>query len=84
MSALRTGFATFVVAVLSVPWAPAAHAAVPGSNGYIAFESSRTGNGEIFSMLPDGTAQTNLTNNAAGSAPELVPGRNEARLLQQP
>ncbi len=39
-----------------------AEAVVPGPNGLIAFASTRDGNGEIYVMNPDGTAQTNLTN----------------------
>ncbi len=39
-----------------------AQGAYPGANGKIAFESFRDGNFEIYSMNPDGTDQTNLTN----------------------
>lgn len=42
--------------------APAAHASFPGLNGRIAFYSDRDGNYEIYSMNPDGTGQTRLTN----------------------
>ncbi len=42
-----------------------AQAAFPGTNGKIAFSSVRDGNLEIYVMNPDGTNQTNLTNNAA-------------------
>ena len=38
---------------------------VPASFGKIAFVSQRDGNDEIYSMNPDGTNQTRLTNNAA-------------------
>jgi Tol biopolymer transport system component len=42
-----------------------AKATFPGQNGNIAFDSSRDGNSEIYSMSPfPFTAQTNLTNNA--------------------
>ncbi len=42
------------------------HAAFPGTNGKIAFESYPNGpTGEIFVMNPDGSGQTNLTNNPA-------------------
>lgn len=40
-------------------------AIVPGPNGRIAFESSRTGNNEIFTMNPDGSVPINVTNNPA-------------------
>src|SRR6267378_1000370 len=36
----------------------------PGTNGKIAFESTRTGTHQIFVMNADGTGQTNLSNNA--------------------
>ena len=42
-----------------------AYGAYPGGNGRIAFESSRDGNLEIYSMNPDGSGQTNLTNDPA-------------------
>jgi Tol biopolymer transport system component len=35
------------------------------SNGKIAFESTRTGNREVFLMNPDGTNQVNISNNPA-------------------
>ncbi len=39
--------------------------AFPGENGRIAFVSDRDGNDEIYDMRPNGSAQTNLTNNLA-------------------
>jgi TolB protein len=42
-----------------------AEAAFPGANGKIAFRSFRDGNGEIYVMNADGSAQTNLSNNPA-------------------
>ena len=42
-----------------------AQGAYPGANGRIAFESFRDGNFEIYSMNPDGSDQTNLTNSPA-------------------
>jgi len=36
-----------------------------GLSGRIAFESFRDGDGEIYVMNPDGSGQTNLSNNAA-------------------
>ncbi len=44
---------------------PSATAGFPGTNGKIAFVSERDGNLEIYSMNSDGSAQTNLTKNAA-------------------
>jgi hypothetical protein len=37
--------------------------AVSADNGKIAFESQRDGNAEIYVMNPDGSGETNLTNN---------------------
>ena len=41
---------------------------VTGANQRILFISLRDGNQELYSMNPDGTGQTRLTNNAAGDA----------------
>jgi TolB protein len=63
--------ATTLVTVIG---APAARATAPGYNGKIAFESDRLGNHDIWSVNPDGTALTNLTNNAAADdAPAWSP-----------
>jgi hypothetical protein len=43
----------------------AAQAAFPGANGRIAFATDRDGNSEIYTMNPDGSSLTRLTNNAA-------------------
>ena len=45
-----------------------ADAAFPGVNGRIAFESTRDGNSEIYSMNADGSDQRRLTNNAWSDA----------------
>ena len=42
-----------------------AQAAYPGANGRIAFETTRDGNFEIYSMNPDGSDQVNLTRDPA-------------------
>ncbi len=44
------------------------HAAFPGTNGKIAFLTTRDGNGEIYAMNSDGTGQTNLSNNPASES----------------
>lgn len=42
---------------------PTGYATFPGTNGKVAFESYRDSNAEIYTMNPDGSGQTNLTNN---------------------
>ena len=63
----------FVLArgVILLGLAAPAQAAFPGENGHIAFESEAEGNGEIFVMKPDGSAQTNLANNP--DDPDVLP-----------
>ncbi|MEO8475811.1 MAG: hypothetical protein ABI572_02025 [Actinomycetota bacterium] len=51
--------ASFVVAGRSLP----SLAVAPGGNGLIAFESDRDGDLDIFSIQPDGTVLTKLTQN---------------------
>ncbi len=58
------GALAFALAVGSVTLVPTSRAAFPGLNGKIAFETGRDGNSEIYSMNPDGSGQTNLTNNS--------------------
>jgi Tol biopolymer transport system component len=69
MAGSRLGSAarlSLVALVVSFALAPtAAHAAFPGANGKIAFDTTRDGNSEIYSMNPDGTSQTRLTSNGA-------------------
>jgi Tol biopolymer transport system component len=45
-----------------------AHAAFPGTDGKIAFDSDRDGNNEIYTMAADGTGQTRITTNAVFDA----------------
>ena len=54
-----------VAAVAAATVAASARAAFPGANGRIAFSSNRSGNFEIWTVNPDGSGLTNLTNNRA-------------------
>jgi Tol biopolymer transport system component len=45
-----------------------AHAAFPGTQGRIAFDSDRDGNGEIYTMNADGSAQSRITTNTSFDA----------------
>jgi dipeptidyl aminopeptidase/acylaminoacyl peptidase len=65
---VRAVLAVALVALLGVPQGLPAGAAVPGSNGKIAFVSSRDGNQEVYVMDPDGSNQTDLTRNPAADA----------------
>ena len=63
---LLVPFATLLLLLLtSVTSPPAGQAAFPGAKGKIAFATVRDGNAEIYVMNPDGSGQTNLTNNPA-------------------
>src|SRR5689334_24796003 len=53
------------LAVAGAIGAGGAAGTVPGNNGLIAFESSRAGNSEIFSMIADGSGVKDLSNNSA-------------------
>jgi Tol biopolymer transport system component len=55
--------ALLLVSVL--PGARPAVASFPGPNGKILFETNREGNFEIYTMRPDGTGLTNITNHPA-------------------
>ena len=51
-----------------------ASAAFPGGNGKIAFETSRTGNSEVFVMNADGSGPVDVSNNTAlDSQPSFSP-----------
>ena len=54
----------FILVLTSVIFPRAGHAAFPGTNGKIAFQSDRDGNFEIYVMNADGSGQTRLTNNS--------------------
>jgi hypothetical protein len=54
-----------VVLVITPLAAIPVKSAFPGANGKIVFRSDRDGNPEIYVMDPDGSEQTNLSNNPA-------------------
>ena len=51
----------------------AAQAAFPGQNGKIAFTSDRSGAFQIYAMNPDGSGQTQLTNDGGNFQPAWSP-----------
>jgi TolB protein len=51
-----------VIVVVALAPATPAHAAFPGTNGKIVFESRPPGNGDIFTVNPDGSGLSQLTN----------------------
>jgi len=57
--------ASALIAGALIDASPTAGSAFPGVNGMIAFDSSRTGNYNVFAMNADGSGQMDLTNNAA-------------------
>ena len=70
-------------ALAALAVAAPAQAAFPGENGKIAFVTERDGNQEIYSMNPDGTDQTNLTNTSEGSESEPAWSADGERIVYQ-
>jgi TolB protein len=76
-NSFRTKAAAALAAVLAAgslmvaPLAQPAHAAFPGQNGKIFFESHQDGPFEIYSMNPDGSAQKRLTTAGFGVEPSV-------------
>jgi Tol biopolymer transport system component len=73
------GRAQVIAPVLLAALAAAApaQAVVPGTEGKIAFDSTRDGNPEVYSMNADGGGQTRLTNNPASDQnPAVSPEGN--------
>ena len=77
MGYLRTTLvlgAAMAAGLLSLAAIEPAGAAFPGTNGKIAFTSTRDGNREIYVMNADGTGQTRLTSSTAiDEAPAFSP-----------
>lgn len=57
--------ACWLVALCLLALPQSAQATFPGANGKIAFESNRDGNYELYTMEPDGSGVTRLTDNPA-------------------
>ena len=83
VTAVRRALVVAALCVLAA--APAADAAFPGQNGKIAFATDRDGNGQIYTMNADGSAQTNVTNNDAADdlAPAWSPDGTKIAFEQQ-
>jgi Tol biopolymer transport system component len=69
------------VAAVTVVWlvgiGSPAHAAFPGTNGRIVFDTAFSGRPQIYTIRPDGTGRRQLTHVAKGhavSSPEFSPG----------
>lgn len=77
--ALQVGIIAGMLALVALLGAPAqqASAAFPGKNGRIVFNSNQDGNAEIYSINPNGSGETNLTNNpASDTQPAVSPNGN--------
>jgi dipeptidyl aminopeptidase/acylaminoacyl peptidase len=59
---LAVSFGLFVVGMFVVQMQVPGIAVVPGANGLIAFQSDRDGDHDIYTVKPNGTGLTNLTN----------------------
>jgi hypothetical protein len=79
LGALAAGalMAAGVLLLIIVALVEPAGAACPSQNGKIAFDSTRHGNSEIYTMNPNGTALDRLTNHTASdSEPAWSPDGN--------
>lgn len=71
---LRRALTVGLAAGVSLGVAATAHAAFPGGNGKIAYVKNLDGNFEIFTVNPDGTGETNISNNAnSDNSPDWSP-----------
>jgi Tol biopolymer transport system component len=72
--ALQVGVVAGILALVTLLGPPAqqASAAFPGKNGRIFFNSNQHGNAEIYSINPDGSGETRLTNNPASDTEPAV------------
>ena len=62
------GLAIASLTLMLLCFAQPASATFPGTNGKIAFHSDEDGNPDVYSINPNGTGRTNLTNNPASDA----------------
>lgn len=73
-SLIRLVPAAAIPVVCLIAFSGSVGATFPGENGRIAFESDREGNSEIYTMNPDGSDQTNISQNpASDNAPATSP-----------
>jgi Tol biopolymer transport system component len=76
--------ATVLATVAALLLAAPASASFPGKNGKIAFGSFRDGNWDIWTMNPDGSAQTRLTTNlSVDLQPAWSPDGSKIAFLSQ-
>jgi Tol biopolymer transport system component len=68
---LRSAGCLALVAAAAALCAPPAEAGIPGNNGWIAFDSRRGGDSDLYRVAPDGTRESRL--------PVSVAGANDAR-----